>query len=505
MRSIIFCWTWFDIIIKIWYCGQFSSTFVSSFGIVSQWDRNRRISSTFSRFDHVHVIPSIQYTTIRMASTGLDTPGDSSSDTTSKVDREKGTEVSSSSSSSTLPTQQWVDKDLYQRVFYRFSPSSDIDIHDAIVVEDRCRFRLDPERPDYIIPHGPRTIILRNGCVEDGTIGDDFFTMNVASSNSGSSTTHNGAGNDRDVQNAIICAMYLASNPDLCTGRMIELSATTGLGSLLGCIGAGYVLQYNTNNATLAKNETDISDNILTFGNDNREGGPLPPKLDLLAIADVDHDQLVQILNNIKATNIQHSTLTKKILVDKFDWRIRTVRPRMVQQQQRSSSSSSSSEYHTVVASDIVFSYPETKELARTVAHSLEPIQPYIYNNQKNTNQYPTFVHVCPNERDDVVYLRRILERGYRMLISTKFLKVEKLIFHIQTLPYNANEIELDNLELEMKDCKELIYQAIIGQHHPEYYGENTGEMFFPMETGEYDMTSGQSFFEKDTESSSPW
>lgn len=440
----------------------------------------------------------MQPTNKRNAIVGL---ASSTTDTTSTPDDNDTT--GNSSTDSNINQNPWVGKDMYQRIFYRFSRGSDVTIHDAIIIEERCRFVVDPQRPDYMIPNGPRTLLLRNGLgmnFDNGEIGDDFYTINVAtgatstsSANANVVATHNGAGNDPAVQSAIACAIYLSCNPDICQGRMLEVSADTGLGSLLGCIGAGHVVKYNNADSSATATD-DIEDDILTIGKDRK--GPFPPELELLSITDVDEEQLVKIMNNLKASGLKSGY---KVNLDVLDWRTRKIQPRM-----NRPSSSQSLEYRTVVASDIVFSYPETKELARAVAHRVEPITPYIYQNGPTTTTMPSFVHVCPDDRDDVTYLRRILEKGYRMSVSTKFLKLEKLIFHLQKLPSGQPESDLDDVELELKDCKEIKYQALVAQHHPDYAGGGSGEWFFPIETGEYEATGGSTFLEKEA-GSSPW
>ena len=408
----------------------------------------------------------------------------------------KNDNIDNNSPNNTTNQNPWVGHDIYQRVLYRLSPGSDVQLHDAMIVEERCRFTVDPQRPDYIIPATgrPRTISLRNGLglnFNAGEIGDDFFTTATP-------TAHNGAGNDSSLQSAIVCAMYLSANPDLCQGRMLQVSAGTGLGSLLGGIGAGHVVRHNSNKNNMANmdnnNETDeIMDDILTIGKDRT--GPFPPNLELLSITDVDDDQLSNIRSQIKELGFK----SNKLNLDVLDWRTRKV------QSQMNRASSSPLEYRTIVASDIVYSYPETKELARAVAHRLEPITPYLFQSgPQSTTALPSFVHICPDDRDDVTYLRRILEKGYRMAVSTKFLKLEKLSFHLQKLPSGRPESELDNIDLELKDCQEIKYQALVAQHHPDYAGGGSGEWFFPMETGEYEATGGATFLEKEA-GSSPW
>jgi hypothetical protein len=449
-----------------------------------------------------------RYTVVRFSTTTT---------TTSDDVLDENDAVTTTTTTTTNNANPWVGNDMYQRIFYRFSPGSDVTFHDAIIVEERCRFVVDPQRPDYMIPHGPRTLILRNGMgmnFDEGEIGDDVYTIHLETTVTNTNdkvptppnnkASHNGAGNDITIQSAIACVIYLSCNPDLCQGRMLEVSADTGLGSLLGCIGAGHVIKYSSNNnnnssSTASAVVNDVVEDILTIGKDRT--GPFPPELELLSITDVNEDQLVKITNNVKASGLKSGY---KVNIDVLDWRTRKVQPRM---NRPSSPSSQPLEYRTVVASDVVFSYPETKELARAVAHRVEPITPYIYQTKRSTattTTLPSFVHVCPDDRDDVTYLRRILEKGYRMSVSSKFLKLEKLIFHLQKLPSGQPESELDDIDLELKDCKEIKYQALVAQHHPDYAGGGSGEWFFPIETGEYEATGGSTFLEKET-GSSPW
>ena len=150
-----------------------------------------------------------------------------------------------------------------------------------------------------------------------------------------------------------------------------------------------------------------------------------------------------------------------------------------------------------MLASDVVLTYPEAKNLARVVANHLLP-------NTYASPPLPSFVHVCPEEHDDMPYLRRILEKGYRMSVQTHFWKLEKLVFHWQKLPAGEPESALDDLELELRDFKEISFQSMTAQHHPDYAGEGSGELFFPMETGEYELTGGSTFLEKES-GGDPW
>jgi len=382
----------------------------------------------------------------------------------------------SDDAAATTTIDEWKDQEIYQRVFYRFTPGSDLDIPNAITVEERCRFTADPERPGYILPVGRRTLILRDGQVEDGEIGDDFFTLSVEDNHE---KVHNGAGNDLELISSIVTAMYLACNPTLCQGEMLEVACDLGLSSLLGCIGAGFA-----DKSADAHNEGDdgVVDDILTI---SKGGSGLFPKyLDLLVISDSDEVRLNTAFHNLKHSGVPASRVDMQVL----DWRIRHVRPR---------GAVPLKEYRTVVASDVAFTYPEAKELARAVANRLLP-------NFDTRPPLPTFVHVCPENRDDMPYLRRILEKGYRMSAQTHYLKLEKLLFHFQKLPVGTPEAALDDLELELREFKEIQFQSLTAQHHPDYAGEGSGELFFPIETGEYEVTGGSTFLEKEA-GADPW
>jgi hypothetical protein len=390
-------------------------------------------------------------------------------------------------------------KTLYQRVFYRLSAGSDVDVHNAMVVEERVRFVTtnddfddDPDQPtsSYMVkPSGPRTIILRDGDVEDGEIGNEFLTLDLDLPNG--SNPHSGAGTDSELESSICTALYLASNPSLCrTGSVLEVACGSGLASLLGCIGAGFILN-NKKDTKKAKEEDDgIDQDILTIAKE-KPGGLFPNELKMLTLTNSNayEDSLQHAMHYCKRAGVTPS----KVSVERLDWNTREVRPRGLGQKVVK-------EYATVVASDVAFSYPETKELARTVAHRLAPTAWY----DTTATTVPRFVHVCPESRQDVPYLHRILNQGYRMTVATAYLKLEKLQFVVQRLPESAPESALDEEELEVQDVKEMYFLALIAQHHPDYVGEGSGELFFPMETGEYEVRSGSTYLEPDA-GGSPW
>jgi hypothetical protein len=76
------------------------------------------------------------------------------------------------------------------------------------------------------------------------------------------------------------------------------------------------------------------------------------------------------------------------------------------------------------------------------------------------------------------------------MFVSTSYLRLEKLTFVYQSLPSDEPESELSGLPLNLQEIKEIEYDCLTAEHHADYGGRGTGEMFFPMETGEYDRST---------------
>ena len=61
------------------------------------------------------------------------------------------------------PQEDFTGKTIYQRTFYRLSPDSQVQLPNAVMIEERLRFLPDTENPGYILPVGPRTLIVRQG------------------------------------------------------------------------------------------------------------------------------------------------------------------------------------------------------------------------------------------------------------------------------------------------------------------------------------------------------
>jgi hypothetical protein len=52
----------------------------------------------------------------------------------------------------------------------------------------------------------------------------------------------------------------------------------------------------------------------------------------------------------------------------------------------------------------------------------------------------------------NTTYLRQFLEKGFRMTVNMDFLKLKRLQFVFQTLPGDAPEDKIEDLDLELKE-----------------------------------------------------
>lgn len=371
-------------------------------------------------------------------------------------------------------------KTIYQRIFYRLSPLSEVDLHNGIVVEERVRFKADEARGEgYMKPIGARTLILRNGKVEDGEIGDEVLEINVKESLN-DAVTHSGAGRDLAMEATIATILYLSSNPKYVEGNVLELGCGVGLAGLLGSIGAGALTASDDGKSDSDGANSGESNDILTIP----KGTPLTDELKQLTLSDEDAENLDLAVANVRLSNVPKS----KVNLEELSWRKRSLNRRTPKL------------FHTIVASDLNYNFPEAKELAHTVAHQLEAFS--TWDTMKgNSKSPPTFVHMCLDAREDVSYLHKFLAKGYRMNVNTGYVKLEKLVFVYQMLLESEPEEKLDELELELQEFQETTYQSLTAQHDPAYT-DGAGEYFFPMETGEYESASSQTYLEPESDGS---
>lgn len=398
---------------------------------------------------------------------------------------------------------------LYQRVFYQLTSASaiDLDVPPGLVLEERVRFRRETAATGAdgsagVVPYGHRTLLWRDGTVNDGEIGDVWFDCDIVGSTTGSGEIahhHDGrvAGPELEIQ--LASALVLAHTPHLFHGKVLQVACGSGIAGLLGCVGAGLLSnppkhnksndnnQGSNPNDRNNKNDDDpVLSDVLTVPSHD---ALLPLSLDLFLLTDADESNLELAAHHLRNVHMGRNS-SPKVTLAQMDWTDRTpYRPGLLQRE----------EFRSIVACDVAFTYPEARELARTVAHRL---QPNYYDGSavvsssssslstSSPQSPPSFVHVSPENRPDLPYLHRLLERGYRMQVSSGYPTVERLVFQYQSLPAHAPESDLDDLPLELAHVQELPYRTLSARHHPDYAGAGSGEWFFPLETGEYDAGS---------------
>ena len=80
----------------------------------------------------------------------------------------------------------------------------------------------------------------------------------------------------------------------------------------------------------------------------------------MMCLTDNDEECLNLTFKNVKNSAVSPA----KVTIEEIDWTLQVFH--VPGQPYR--------EFHTIVAADMAFSYPQAKELARTVAHGLEPL-----------------------------------------------------------------------------------------------------------------------------------
>jgi hypothetical protein len=407
-------------------------------------------------------------------------------------------------------------KIIYQRTHYRLSPGSTVSIPNALVLEERLRFKPDPNNKGYVLPTGPRTFILREG-TDTYDISKELYRLHLGAG-AGGTTAHSGPGAE---DTTIATLLYLASNPELLQGNVLQVECQSGIAGLLGCIGARFVSEGPP------PPPPQVDDEVLTVP--KHADHLLPTRLHHLTLSDEDEGNLQDAYDTTRHSRLSPS----KVSIKEFTWSHRIPKRHY------------DKFYHTIIGSDVDFSYPNAKELARVVANSLLPSNPVAREaaqaaeKKKSSSSGggssfggmgmemeapprraeeapldpetqvdpmipPTFVHVCPDDRDNVPYLRQFLEKGFRMTVDIGYIKLQKLAFAFQILPQDAHESELEAMELVPKAEKGVAYQSLTAVHHPDYAGEGSGEYFFPLETGEYE-SGGQSTYLEPEAGGSPW
>jgi hypothetical protein len=409
-------------------------------------------------------------------------------------------------------------KIIYQRTHYRLSPGSKVSIPNALVLEERLRFQPDPNNKGYVLPIGPRTFILREG-TDTYDISKELYRLHLGGGG-GAGATHSGPG---AMDTTIATILYLASNPGIIQGNVLQVECQSGMAGLLGCIGARFVSE----GSPPPPPPSQVDDEVLTVP--KHADHILPTRLHHLTLSDQDMEDLQDAYDNVRHSRLSPS----KVSIKEFPWNKRIPKRHY------------DKFYDTIIGSDVDFSYPNAKELARVVANSLLPSNPMARDAATSNSQkksfgsggssfggmgmemeappsrrreeapldpetqidpmiQPTFVHISPDDRDNVPYLRQFLEKGFCMTVNMEYIKLQKLAFAFQILSQDAHESELESMELTPKAEKAVAYQSLTAVHHPDYVGEGSGEYFFPLETGAYESGSQSTYLEPEA-GDSPW
>ena len=337
---------------------------------------------------------------------------------------------------------------------------------------------------------------------------------------------HNGP---RSVDTEIASILYLASNPRWIQGDVLELSCAgtagaSGVVGILSCVAArlatmapGELGAYKKRRAESEANSSNNSNNNegLEIGKAKEDlAAVFPEKVHHLTLSDESQESLRSVSELIHRHCSSFASSTP-VSVKHIEWSYPRAGRRRYDQ-----------EYRTILGSDLDLTFPTARELSKTVANTLLPSNEFAVANIKqkgaaaqtaaapsfgglgmvddepegasaapspsNRDVDPdvpaTFVHLCPDYRDETRYLRQFLEKGHRMTVRTNYVNMERLQFYFQTLPQESPESDLEELDqLEVQEDSSKDYQSLTAIHHPDYAGEGSGEYFFPLETGAYE------------------
>jgi len=420
------------------------------------------------------------------------------------------------------PQEDFTGKTIYQRTFYRLSSDSQVQLPNAVMIEERLRFLPDTKNTGYILPVGPRTLIVREGSEEDD-ITDELFRMDLLAPNQ-SGTNPNGAHNGpRSVDTEIASVLYLASNPNWIQGDVLELSCAgaagaSGVVGLLSCV-ASRLATMSPEELKAYKEQRALAmaeDDPLNPTKKTPFEAVFPQRMHHLTLTDESPESLQDVSELIHRHFASYSG-NSPVSVQQLEWSY----PRGRHRYER--------EYRTILGSNLDLTFPTAKELSKTVGNYLLPSNEFAVSNIKEGAQISpspfgglgmdmdpsptssekkvnrdvnpdipaTFAMLCPDYSDETRYLRQFLEKGYRMTVRTNYVNMERLQFYFQTLPLDAPESDLDELEqIEVQEDSSRDYQSLTATHHPDYAGDGSGEYFFPLETGTYE--GGLSSLERD-------
>ncbi|KAG7339271.1 hypothetical protein IV203_002477 [Nitzschia inconspicua] len=384
-------------------------------------------------------------------------------------------DTTTSSSPPDIP--DYTGKTIYQRTFYRLSKSSQVAVPSVIMLEERLRFRPDPNNKEYVLPFGPRTFILREGTDQDA-LTDALFTIDltVQRTKRAQRTSKYGHGDRHHPVSGLQSTM----DPRRYFGTLLQWNSR-GFGNcrLVG-MHRGKVatmskeeLTRHKQQLTQTESQQDIVDGVMTVP--KHESSLFPRRMHRLTLSDESPEALQGAFELIK----KHST-ANQVSIKPLQWSV----PRRISNNRRYDH-----EYRTIVGSDLELSFPTAKELARTVANMLLPSNEFaVANIKEGANTAPSLEPWVwtPNHH----------------LHPTKnaYVKMQRLQFVFQPMEEGTPERELEQLDsLELQEETSRDYQSLTAVHHPDYAGDGSGEYFFPLETGAYEGGLSNTYYDSNS------
>lgn len=185
-------------------------------------------------------------------------------------------------------------KMIVERTMYSLSPGSRVAVKNALVIEERLRYLPNPERPGYVLPHGQRTWILREGLPGDEI--DDVAKV-MAEAKPIYRIDHGPEPHDGTIMDPTVAtALFLSSNPQAVQGSMMQLDCETGLAALVGSIGATAVKCRNEGKEfNVAQNSAEAPLSIA-----HTDKSLLMPQLHKITLTDPSPQNLDKTLETVK-------------------------------------------------------------------------------------------------------------------------------------------------------------------------------------------------------------
>jgi hypothetical protein len=345
------------------------------------------------------------------------------------------------------------NKTVHFRSFHRLVPNDSDVLHPrALTLEEHHMERLN-EEGNALTRYGRKLLILRDSETTE------LLRFPVHESNRYICSLQD-----------IASILYLAcEDPHLVLrNRVMQISCGLGVFGLLATLGVGILQGRHSAAVEKIRGAQDLLHlsevNSVMFPTKQKIATAqslLPHSVQSLTLTDVDEDALQLTTDNLH--HLLSPTTEAYFSARQFDWRLH---PRF---------NPTKPFYGGILSCNTPLEYPSAKQLARTVAHFLEP------NGR--------FVHIAPTqqgggsqEEDSLHFLSNFLHEGYLMSFDERLFTVESQFSEPQIL--DVEDVAPTNWKLETTNVNQFV--ALVAAHHADYDGFN-GEYLFPMENGKFD------------------